>query len=104
MPSGTFHTVSNESDNVSVSLQTYSMNTNYTARCQIDPATGKVKKILNSFEQGLSGRFPPKYCATTITRELLLAFQVIQTNNAPMTHSFKLPTILTPYIKIETEG
>ena len=104
MPSGTFHTVSNESDNVSVSLQTYSMNTNYTVRCQIDPATGKVKKLKIPLRKGYKVVFPPKYCATTITRELLLAFRVIQTNNAPMTHSFKLPTILTPYIKIETEG
>ena len=80
------------------------MNTNYTVRCQIDPATGKVKKILNSFEQRLSGRFPPKYCATTITRELLLAFRVIQKNDAPMTPLCGLPTILTPYINIETEG
>lgn len=45
MPSGTFHTVSNESDKVSVSLHTYGMNTNHTVRCQIDPNTGKVEEF-----------------------------------------------------------
>ena len=45
LPSGTFHTVSNESDKVSVSLHTYGMNTNHTVRCQIDPNTGKVEEF-----------------------------------------------------------
>ena len=45
MPSGTFHTVSNESNKVSVSLHTYGMNTNHTVRCQIDPDTGKVEEF-----------------------------------------------------------
>lgn len=45
MPSGTFHTVSNLSDGVSVSLHTYGMNTNHTVRCQIDLQTGQVEEF-----------------------------------------------------------
>jgi len=45
MPTGTFHTVSNERDEVSVSLHTYGMNTNHTIRCQIDPETGLVEEF-----------------------------------------------------------
>ena len=45
MPTGTFHTVSNERDEVSVSLHTYGMNTNHTIRCQIDPETGLIEEF-----------------------------------------------------------
>ncbi len=43
MPSGSYHTVSNQSDAVSVALHTYGMSINHTGRCQIDPDTGKVE-------------------------------------------------------------
>ncbi len=52
MPSGTFHTVSNESDEVSVSLHTYGMNTNHTVRCQIDPDTRKVEEFKIPLREG----------------------------------------------------
>ena len=45
MPSGTYHTVSNKSDAVSVALHTYGMSINHTGRCQIDPETGKVEEF-----------------------------------------------------------
>ena len=52
MPTGTFHTVSNVSDEVSVSLHTYGMNTNHTVRCQIDPETGKVEEFKIPLREG----------------------------------------------------
>tara|TARA_B100002051_G_scaffold134924_1_gene128189 strand:+ start:119 stop:688 length:570 start_codon:yes stop_codon:yes gene_type:complete len=52
MPAGTFHTVSNESNEVSVSLHTYGMNTNHTVRCQIDPETGKVDEFKIPLREG----------------------------------------------------
>ena len=52
MPSGTFHTVSNVSDEVSVSLHTYGMNTNHTVRFQIDPETGKVDEFKIPLRKG----------------------------------------------------
>lgn len=52
MPSGVFHTVSNETAENSVSLHTYGVNTNFTVRCQIDPATGKVEDFKIPLRQG----------------------------------------------------
>ena len=45
MPSGTFHTVTNRTDDVSVSLHTYGMNTNHTVRSQFDPDTGALSEF-----------------------------------------------------------
>ncbi len=42
---GSFHTVLNPADTVSVSLHTYGMNTNHTVRCQVDPETGAVAEF-----------------------------------------------------------
>ena len=52
IPSGTFHTVSNVSEVVSVSLTTYGMNTNHAVRCQIDPETGKVEEFKIPLREG----------------------------------------------------
>ena len=45
MPAGTFHTVTNNTDEVSVSLHTYGMNTNHTVRSQFDPDTGALTEF-----------------------------------------------------------
>ena len=52
MPAGTFHTVSNESNEVSVSLHTCGMNTNHTVRCQIDSSTDKVEEFKIPLREG----------------------------------------------------
>ena len=65
MPSGTFHTVSNESDKVSMSLHTYGMNTNHTVRCQIDPKTGKVQEFKIPLRVD---KHPPKFRSPVIMK------------------------------------
>lgn len=45
MPAGTFHTVTNNTDEVSVSLHTYGMNTNHTQRFQVDPDSGALTEF-----------------------------------------------------------
>ena len=50
MPSGTFHTVSNVSDEVSVSLHTYGMHINYTGRSKFDPEAQTQEEYVVTIE------------------------------------------------------